>query len=194
MGEIGSEEQAKLIRVDTVKNTLKQHGIDEAPDGYNKEHQKPYGWIFRGTQDKNSLFNGEMEPKSGEFGYTGVFFADKPEKASIYTEGMLIVVPSDVTKKDWIPNPSPQFNDLFYKAAKEHNYDVTTVSGGLAAEQRVFEKHPVYQYKRYIATLPETISMEAAKLILVTPNFLDKTDLDKIAPAIRGKIVTINYK
>jgi len=194
MGETGGEEELKLVRAGVIKNTLEQHGVNEVPDGYSKEHQKPCGWLFRGTQDKNSLFKGEMEPKSGEFGYTGVFFADKPEKASIYTEGMLIVVPSDVAKKDWIPNPSPQFTDLFYKAAKEHNYDVTTVSGGLAAEQKVFEKYPVYQYGRHIATLPEKLSMEAAKLILVTPNFLDKSDLAKIAPAIRGKIFTVNFK
>jgi nucleoside-diphosphate kinase len=189
-----SEVKESMTKRTIIRQILQKHGI-EMSQKTNADMERPHSpgkWLLRGTTDKTPLFEGKMRPTLGEYGSSGVFFADSPDKVFVYDKGMIIVIRSE-KQGNWILYPSVEFEELTVKAAKENGYNRREVVGGLSAERVVFQSHPIYQHERGCATFPEEVDMGEVALILATSNFLNSEDLNKIPQKIREKIVVFDY-
>lgn len=178
-----------------IRQVLQENGINILRKA-NLHRNRPHGpgeWLLRGAMDKTPLFEGKMEPKSGDYGSSGVFFADDPDKVLTHDEGMIVVMRSDIQGGDWILSPSLKFDQIAEQAAQRYGYDRTTVVGGLHAEEEVYKNYPVYQWIRNCATFPGEVSLGDVAHILVTPNFLNSADLERIPKEIKEKIVKLDY-
>ncbi|MDP2586046.1 MAG: nucleoside-diphosphate kinase [Candidatus Levybacteria bacterium] len=187
--------ESKISRPAAIRKALQENGIEiSSKTNIDKSFlHDPTEWLLRSTPDKGPLFKGKMEPKTGDYGTSGVFFTDNIDKIPPSKEEMVVVMRSDIQQVNWIKDPSPEFSHLVDQVAVDRGYDITKTVEAFHAEYEVFRNYPIYQYEREIATFPKEVNMEDAVLILVTPNFLNSEDLNKIPQYIKEKIVKLDY-
>lgn len=82
-------------------------------------------------------------------------------------------------------------DDAVNLVASELNLRPMTISGGLEAEQAVYDKNNIYQSKRGIATIASSVAVAKVRAILVTPSFILDYKTHMIPSSYKKKIVEL---
>lgn len=143
--------------------------------------------LSRLTNSNEKMFT----PQTGEMGTKGVFFADCLKALMYPSEGAFYVFHTGDVAQDWLVAPSEQFRRELERVAQQRNLRLTSVSGGVEAEEVVYDRFNVYQAKRGIATSSSPVGLDKVSAVLVTPNFIASHELAKIPPVIKNKIIEL---
>jgi|GEM_PF-5783887 len=154
----------------------------------------PRPWLVRGegrlsrlTDDNDRFF----VPQSGEMGTKGVFFGDCLQSLMYPQNGAYYVYSAPELSTEWIVSPSQRMDDAVNLVASELNLRPMTISGGLEAEQAVYDKNNIYQSKRGIATIASSVAVAKVRAILVTPSFILDHKTHMIPSSYKKKIVEL---
>lgn len=126
-----------------------------------------------------------FEPTSGAMGKHGVFLGDNGASLMKPDPGVYYVFNSSGVSKSWLVMGSDKYRAEVKRIASENNLDLSTLYGGLTVEEEVHRLYATYDPVTGIATVPNSIPIQQADLVIATGGLLDSLSP---SDSVRGKL------
>lgn len=164
---------------------LRQLGI-QVPDS-SPRADFPLPWLIRGESNLSTVTAGtDLLPHPGMMGTFGVFMADNLQ--GFIPKDIVYIYHRDDVTGTWLTLPSPHADEEIQAIAARLQLNLTSITGGILAEQRLYHDHNVYQRKTGVATTPVPLQPQNAYAVLVRGGYLESSG-NSPADTLRDKIV-----
>lgn len=181
----------RTFKKDQFQSLLRSCGLTIPASPHYQELPLPL--LLRGDNSHARITGKEpyFIPNPGQMGSWGIFFADVLS-ALMDADILYVFQEQEVLRAtgaaQWLSYDGENSQDLFMRVASEKNLDISTISGGVAAETKLFQTYPIYQPATGIATIPTPLPVAAASHIFVNKRVLENMQ-NRIPDALAEKIV-----
>lgn len=181
----------QLSTEERLQSLLRSSGISipTLPHG----QKFPLEILARGDFNEKHLTGKEQlfTPHPGQMGTWGIFLADV--LSAVVDADILYVfqtqkVLQTTGANQWLSYNENNSRDLLAKISSLKHLNVTTLDGGIEAEEELFKENPIYQPLLGIATIPNPLPVSHAYRIFVKNSVLE-TIQGNIHRSLTNKIV-----
>ena len=155
----------------------------------------PREWLIRGESHKERLLNAKQNnfnPQSGEWGTYGIFFGDCMKPLMYPHSGGYYLFRTEDLRNNWMVDPSPEYERALSEIAQGDRLNLSSISGGVEATDKLYHSHNIYQAKRGIATVTSSLAVEQAAAIIYTKNFITPDEFRKIPLSLQRKMLQLS--